>query len=141
MTKQRKAILSCLGVGLMSLAMGFGVISFEASATTTAKFEMEEGAMVRIAKNAEDATGIRWQASFNKAYWNTLSTEGKMVEFGAIVAPAENVDASVGLTETTSEMIEVPCSATEPKFDENGVFTYYASIVYDELDETLKEKA
>lgn len=141
MTKQRKAILSCLGVGLMSLAMGFGVISFEASATTTAKFEMEEGAMVRIAKNAEDATGIRWQASFNEAYWNTLSTEGKTVEFGAIVAPAENVDASVGLTETTSEMIEVPCSATEPKFDENGVFTYYASIVYDELDETLKEKA
>lgn len=140
MTKHRKWLVSYLCVGALASVLGVGAISAVATdgETPTASFTMEQGASVRIAKNADDSTGIRWKATFNETFWKTLNTE--TAEFGAIVAPATNVGTGE-LTENTSEAEPVPCKATKPTFDENGEFTYYASIVYDELAPELAEKA
>lgn len=140
MTKQKKLLVSCLCVGVLASALGVGGISAVATdgETPVASFTMEQGASVRIAKNADDSTGIRWKATFNETFWKTLNTE--TAEFGAMVAPATNVGAGE-LTENTAEAEPVPCTAVKPTFDKNGEFSYYASIVYDELSPELAEKA
>ncbi|MBQ8658056.1 MAG: hypothetical protein IJ506_02890 [Clostridia bacterium] len=142
MTKQRKAIVGCLCVGVIASACGVGLLSSHtATAENVAKFEMAKGASVRLAQTADDETGIRWQASFNKTYWDSLQiAEGQTVQFGAIVTAASNLTGVEDFTkDSDSEVVYVPCEATAPEWDENDEFTYYASIVYPESSFTEEE--
>lgn len=110
-------------------------------ATTTAKFVMKDGGSVRVAKDENDKTGIRWTAIINEEYYNSLNVGGQTVEFGAVVTPARNLSADENFTADSKQAITVACSATEPAFNGDGEFIFNASIVYDDLAEDQKQAA
>ena len=110
-------------------------------ATTTAKFVMKDGGSVRVAKDENDKTGIRWTAIINEEYYKSLNVEGQTVEFGAVVTPARNLSAGEDFTAKSKQAITVACSATEPAFNGDGEFIFNASIVYDDLAENQKQAA
>ena len=139
-TKQRiLSILSCLCVGLTATAIG-AIHTIDASAEEMEIFAMNAGASVRIDDDSAKS-GIRWGAIMNETYWSTFTqnngvTEDTKVAFGALVAPAGNVVDE--LTVETSEVKHVECKdangnvISKPAFDENGLFTFYSSILYND---------
>ena len=110
-------------------------------ATTTAKFVMKDGGSVRVAKDENDKTGIRWTAIINEEYYKSLNVGGQKVEFGAVVTPARNLSAGEDFRVDSKQAITVACSATEPAFNGDGEFIFNASIVYDDLAEEQKQAA
>lgn len=136
--------LSVFGL-LISGALAFTAISGltlnkTVSATDTAKFVMDDGGSVRLAKTASDKTGIRWTATVNESYYNALNVGEQTVEFGAVVTPARNLGKDELLT-ADSKQAKIVKSATAPAFNDKGEFTFYASIVYDDLAENEKQAA
>lgn len=138
---------SMLVFGAMSLNVASANADGNVIVNETASFEMTNGAAVRLndPMDGQSLSGIRWQATLNDYYYyNTLNlTDSDEVEFGALVGPASRVGENVfdNTTMETTEAIFVPCKATKPTFDENGNFSYYASITYNELEESLKQEA
>ncbi len=93
---------------------------------------MADGAAIRI-KGEGTPSGIRWKAIVTEAYYNQISASNtKTVEFGTYVDNTEIVE------EATTTRIDIPCTAT-PNFVD-GVWSFHASITYDELKEKLEEK-
>ncbi len=136
--------LSVFGL-LISGALAFTAISGltlnkTVSATDTAKFVMDDGGSVRLAKTASDKTGIRWTATVNESYYTALNVGEQTVEFGAVVTPARNLGKDELLT-AGSKQAKIVKSATAPAFNDKGDFTFYASIVYDDLAENEKQAA
>lgn len=104
----------------------------EDEVTPKASFVMVDGASVR----SGTPTGIRWTATVNQAYYNSLDVgEDDEVSFGAVVTAKKLIDDDELLNKDTAKAQVIYCTATEADFDENGEFTFYASIVYDNMDE------
>ena len=123
--------------GCLSLAK----TSYEVDAATVGKFVMKDGGSVRMAQNETDKTGIRWSASIDQNFYNSLNVGEQAVEFGAVVTPARNLSENELLTVDSNQAITVSCSATEPAFNDEGEFVFSASIVYDDLEEEQKQAA
>lgn len=103
----------------------------EASPVTEAgNFEVKEGASIRIVENA--ASGIRWKVSVSQAYHDYVSSLGT-VKYHTLIdnVPVVEKDAA-------STQVDILCTAT-PAFNENGVWEYTASIVYDQLKSDFEE--
>lgn len=115
--------------------------SYEVDAATVGKFVMKDGGSVRMAQNETDKTGIRWSASIDQNFYNSLNVGEQAVEFGAVVTPARNLSENELLTVDSNQAITVSCSATEPAFNDEGEFVFSASIVYDDLEEEQKQAA
>lgn len=148
MKKKTVSLLCCLCVGLIATAVGavnLNKAAAEETAGETAIFAMQAGASVRIDDDATQS-GIRWNAVINQTYWNSFKTDNGITEetevaFGSFVAPVENIDGE--LTENTAEVKLIECKdslgnvISTPAFDEDGLFTFYSTILYN--DEALAD--
>ena len=121
-------ILACGVIGATGLS---GVGLKVADANTEAKFEMESGAAVCI---TEGKSGIRWTTTINELYYKSLPIGENPVEFGVLVAPRNKIGEGKDLEAGTDEVEVIPCTSFNG-FNAKGEFTYYSSIVYDNLTE------
>lgn len=104
----------------------------ETTAVTEAgNFEVLEGAAIKIGAENQ-ASGIRWQVSVSKDYHDYVSSLGS-VEYHTLVdnVPVEEKGA-------TTTQVDILCTAA-PTFNADGVWEYYASIVYDQLQKELED--
>ena len=136
MKKTMKRSLLGIGAAVFAFTLGVAVVdSVRASAeplTVTDNFYMADGAAIRI-KGEGTPSGIRWKAIVTEAYYNQISESNtKTVEFGTYVDNTEIVE------EATTTRIDIPCTAT-PNFVD-GVWSFHASITYDDLKARLETK-
>ena len=134
-------LVSCFVAGFAFGCLSLAKTSYEVDAATVGKFVMKDGGSVRMAQNETDKTGIRWSASIDQNFYNSLNVGEQAVEFGAVVTPARNLSENELLTVDSNQAITVSCSATEPAFNDEGEFVFSASIVYDDLEEEQKQAA
>ncbi|MBQ3505804.1 MAG: hypothetical protein IJA89_03410 [Clostridia bacterium] len=154
MTKTSKRNLLLAFCAATCLTVGLSAISTQtASATgTTAgatEFFMDNGASVRV---VEGESGIRWTTRVDETWYNDVTADATTVEFHTLVTATDNVtsveelvvgaDASKEIKDLKAE-VEVADVAFD-NYDTDGdgaadsttkVFTYYGSIVYDNLTE------
>ena len=93
-------------------------------------FETKDGASIRIAKGGQPS-GIRWGVTVTEEFHRYASALGTptyytLVNTVAIDENGENAGA-----------VKIKCTS-DPKFDKKGVWTFNASIVYDQLAAELK---
>lgn len=133
MVKCKKILFSIMLLLAILATFAFGMTFIHTTSATTsdAEFGIKPKAAVRLARDDSDATGIRWEATLNEAFWQELGAE--TAEFGSIVAPRSKIAENAELTIDTPTAKAVKCAATAPVFDENGEFTFYSSIVYDNV--------
>lgn len=134
-------LVACFVAGFAFGCLSLAKTSYEVDAATVGKFVMKDGGSVRMAQNETDKTGIRWSASIDQNFYNSLNVGEQAVEFGAVVTPARNLSENELLTVDSNQAITVSCSATEPAFNDEGEFVFSASIVYDDLEEEQKQAA
>ena len=128
--------ICCLGVSILSA--GASVYAEDAITPATVTGEsmyIKEGASIRLTK-LDDLRGIRWATVLKESYYNSLKDQNP--EFGVVVAPTNSLE-SEELTVNIAGCKTLVCSVT-PHFVD-GEFTYYYSIIYNNLDETIKTTA
>ena len=143
MNKKKRNLIIALSFSVLAFgvvgAANMNAVSI-AKANEELKFEMTDGAAVRLARNEDDKSGIRWETTLNTAFYNSLNIGENPVELGVLVAPAKNIGKDEELTISTLEVDSIPCSSAI-NFNQDGEFTYYSSIVYDALTEAQQLKA
>ena len=136
MNKAKKFSLVSLAltVALCFFALAITAVKGASAEGQAASFAMSNGAEVRVVDGEE--AGIRWTATVNKAFYDSLNVaEGAEVRFGAVVTAKKFLGESELLTKDSEKAKIVLCAATAPAFDENGDFSFHASIVYDGMNE------
>lgn len=122
-----------LTVALCFFALAIIAVKGASAEGQASSFAMSNGAEVRVVDGEE--AGIRWTATVNKAFYDSLNVaEGAEVRFGAVVTAKKFLGESE-LTKDSEKAQIVLCAATAPAFDENGDFSFHASIVYDGMNE------
>lgn len=109
-----------------------GIHTAKAEVTTAdiaGNFEVLPGAYVRLHK---PKTGIRFASEITEEYYNAV----KAANPNANIVLATEI--SVSKPNTTPEILW--CSTT-PEFEDDGVFTYYASMTFEDLTEEQMAKA
>lgn len=120
-------------LGLTAAITGLALFNApeQVKAEETAKFAMTDGAAVRAVANQ---AGIRWETTVNNAWYTANIPEGATaVSFGTLVTAANNVSAVTDLTTESDEVKDLVCKMTADFT--NGAFTYYGSIVYNNMNE------
>lgn len=136
MTKAKKfSFISLILIAVICFAAftsTFVKVTF-AEEETQASFVMESGAEIR----GGNAAGIRWKATVNKTYYESLNIgEGTQVTFGAFVTANSLLKDGESVGKDSAKVIEITCPATAADFDEESdEFSFYASIVYDNMDD------
>ncbi len=93
-------------------------------------FETQNGASIRIAKGGQPS-GVRWAVKVTEEFHKYVSALGTPTYYTLVNTEAIDED---GLND---KAVKIACTAN-PKFDKNGEWTFYASIVYDQLAAELK---
>ena len=133
MKKMKKVQLAVSVLGLTAAVAGLALLNapVQVKAEETAKFAMTDGASVRAVANQ---AGIRWETTVNNAWYTANIPEGATaVSFGTLVTAANNVSTVTDLTTATAEVKDLACSVAADFT--NGAFTYYSSIVYNNMSE------
>lgn len=131
--KKFSFISLALTVALCFFALAITAVKGASAEGQASSFAMSNGAEVRVVDGEE--AGIRWTATVNKAFYDSLNVaEGAEVRFGAVVTAKKFLGESE-LTKDSEKAQIVLCAATAPAFDENGDFSFHASIVYDGMNE------
>ena len=131
--KKFSFISLALTVALCFFALAITAVKGASAEGQASSFAMSNGAEVRVVDGEE--AGIRWTATVNKAFYDSLNVaEGAEVRFGAVVT-AKKLLGESELTKDSEKAQIVLCAATAPAFDENGDFSFHASIVYDGMNE------
>lgn len=133
MKKMKKVQLAVSVLGLTAAVAGLALLNapVQAKAEETAKFAMKNGAAVRAVANE---AGIRWETTVNNAWYTANIPEGATeVSFGTLVTAANNVSAVTDLTTEADEVKDLACKKAADFT--NGAFTYYSSIVYNNMNE------
>ena len=136
-TKKLQLVASVLG--LTAAVAGFSMVnaSIQVKAEETAKFAMANGASVRAVANE---AGIRWETTVNEAWFEAnVPDDATDVEFGTIVAAAKEVTAIKNLTTKTEGAKRLVCKVL-PDFTDETSFTYYSSILYNNMSEWTAEE-
>ena len=131
-TMKKTLIAVCSMAFAFSMSIGWNAVSANAAGEVAVdgNFQMVDGAAIRI-KGGAAPSGIRWAVKVSQDYYNYVTGLDANAEFGMLVDNTAIVDVD---TNTTEQAIK--CTVA-PTF-ENGVWTYYASITYDALMETLE---
>ena len=128
--KRNLITVACLACACMAGIGGMAIKAQAETLTVTDNFYMSDGAAIRI-KGGKTPSGIRWEVNVTEGYYNQITENGeKEVTFGTLVDDTAIVSMEANATE-----VNIPCTAT-PNFVD-GIWSYYASITYDKLAETL----
>ncbi len=117
-------------VGILTNSNVKSAFAEENPVAVESNFTTTDGASIRITQGKP--SGIRWKVTVTEDFHRYVSTLGTptystIVNTQEIEVDGENLDA-----------VKIVCSAS-PKFDKNGVWSFYASIVYDQLANELKD--
>ena len=121
-------------------AVGACCVSLDETKWTTAdgepvaeagNFEVLDGAAIKISAENQ-ASGIRWTVSVSQAYHVYVSSLGS-VEYHTLID-----NKAISVKDENSSQLDILCTAT-PSFNEDGIWEYHASIVYDQLQAELQE--
>ena len=133
MKKMKKLQVAASVLGFTAAVAGLAMLNAPAQvkADETAKFAMANGAGVRAVANQ---AGIRWETTVNEAWYSAnIPTGATEVSFGTLVTAANNVSTVTDLTTATAEVKDLACKKAADFT--NGTFTYYSSIVYNNMSE------
>lgn len=117
-------------VGILTNSNVKSAFAEENPVAVESNFTTTDGASIRITQGKP--SGIRWKVTVTEDFHRYVSALGTptystIVNTQEIEVDGENLDA-----------VKIVCSAS-PKFDKNGVWSFYASIVYDQLANELKD--
>ena len=134
---------------------------------SVAVFMLQDGASSGYLGEVEeiDHAGLRWDTIINGAFYKTLPTDAKSLEFGTLIAPAKaecfandedfeslNFDNTTYITFDEAEagvdgkiyvsnVINANAIEILSSLDDNGEYVMHSAIRFEELDENLKGQA
>lgn len=138
MKKKRKLQLAGLLIVVSAAFAGFAAMdtTVQAQAGGAGKFAMETGATIRT---NPDESGMRWITTVSEEWYSATVPKGAKAEFGTFVTSADNVGSVAELNENFNKgKKDIECPS-EAKF-KDGAFTYYSSVIYNNVA-TEKKKA